>query len=51
MPERKHFYVIQRGIVLYSARVLTAGKSWGEDFILSNDKALSSSIARGRLCQ
>ena len=48
MPERGHFYVIQRGVVLYSARVLTAGKSWGEDFILSNEKALASSVARGR---
>ena len=48
VPERKHFYVLQRGVVLYSARVLTAGKSWGEDFILSNDKNLSPAIARGR---
>ena len=34
LPERKHFYVIHRGVVLYAARVLTAGKVWGEDFIL-----------------
>ena len=31
-----NLYVIHRGLALYGARVLTAGKVWGDDVILMN---------------
>ena len=37
LPERNHMYVIQRGVVLYAARVLTTGKMWGFDIILESE--------------
>jgi len=46
LPERKHLYVIERGIVLYAAKVLTSGKMWGEDIILESDQLHLEHVAR-----
>jgi hypothetical protein len=37
---------VKRGIVLYSAKVLTLGKTWGEDFILEQAALQSLGVAR-----
>ena len=39
-------YVINRGLALYGARVLTAGKVWGDDVILLSDQLRSRFCAR-----
>ena len=41
-----NLYVINRGIALYGARVLTAGKVWGDDVILMNPDLRSPFKAR-----
>jgi len=45
-PPKKKFYVLQRGIVLCAAKVLTVGKVWGEDFILQSDEYDVPYVAR-----
>lgn len=39
-------YVVYRGIALYRVKLLTAGKVWGEDMILSSPKLRSTAQAR-----
>jgi len=41
-----HMYIINRGLALYGARVLTAGKIWGDDVILLSDQLRSRFCAR-----
>ena len=41
-----HLYIINRGLALYGARVLTAGKIWGDDVILVSDQLRSRFCAR-----
>jgi hypothetical protein len=41
-----NLYVIHRGLALYGARVLTAGKIWGDDVILLNTELHSPYQAR-----
>ena len=36
IPEVEILYIIHKGCVLFGGRVLTSGKMWGEDIILSN---------------
>ena len=41
-----YLYIIHRGIALYRAGVLTRGRVFGEDFMLTNDAIRDSSCAR-----
>jgi CRP-like cAMP-binding protein len=41
-----YMYISHRGIVLYGGRVLTSGKVWGEDMILSSPALRSKYAAR-----
>ena len=41
-----YMYISHRGIVLYGGRVLTSGKVWGEDMILSSPTLRSKYAAR-----
>lgn len=41
-----YLYVVQSGIVLFGGRVLTAGKVWGLDSILSNEELRSTAVGR-----
>ena len=41
-----HLYIINRGLALYGARVLTAGRIWGDDVILGSDQLRSRFCAR-----
>ena len=41
-----HMYIINRGLALYGARVLNAGKVWGDDVILVSDQLRSRFCAR-----
>ena len=41
-----HLYIINRGLALYGARVLTAGKVWGDDVILLSHKLRRRFCAR-----
>jgi potassium voltage-gated channel Eag-related subfamily H protein 7 len=43
---RGNLYVINRGLALYGARLLTAGKIWGDDVILMNPELRSPFHAR-----
>ena len=45
-PPPSTLFVINRGAALYCGKVLTTGKLWGEDVILSSDKYRSQSVAR-----
>ena len=41
-----HLYILNRGLALYGARVLTAGRIWGDDVILESDQLRSRFCAR-----
>ena len=41
-----NLYIVHRGIALYGGKVLTAGKVWGEDLILSNEALRRNWCAR-----
>ena len=45
-PPPSTLFVINRGAALYCGKVLTTGKLWGEDVILSSDRYRSQSVAR-----
>ena len=45
VPEQKQFYFVISGVVLYAARVLTAGTAWGDDFILEAKKFNADFVA------
>jgi len=45
VPEQRQFYFVHSGVVLYAARVLTAGTAWGEDFILESKCFFSGYVA------
>ena len=41
-----YLYIIHRGIALYDGRVLTAGRAWGTDVILSCEELKKNISAR-----
>jgi len=45
-PPPTTLFLINRGAALYCGKVLTAGKLWGEDVILSSERYRSQSVAR-----
>ena len=53
-----YMYIVQRGIALYNGRVLTKGKTWGDDMIIRSDDlrlratcaAFTPSYHRCRFC-
>merc|ERR1719454_2177683 len=46
LAPRRHLYVVKWGVVLHGARVLTAGKMWGEDMILADQQYTLPYVAR-----
>lgn len=46
VPKIGFLYVVYRGIALYRVKLLTTGKVWGEDMILSSPKLRSTAQAR-----
>ena len=41
-----HLYIVHRGVALYGGRVLTAGRVWGEDMILTSEHLQTRYCAR-----
>ena len=46
VPPNGYLYIIQRGIVMYRGRVLTKGRTWGEDVILQTASLRLKALAR-----
>lgn len=45
VPDIETMYIIHKGCVLFGGRVLTSGKMWGEDIILSNPQNYTPMMA------
>ena len=45
-PMEGYLYIVHRGLALYAGRVLSAGKVWGEDMILSRAELRSVHCAK-----
>ena len=43
---RGYLFIVQRGIMMYRGKILTKGKIWGEDMVLSTDEYRSKAPAR-----
>ena len=46
LAPKRHLYVVKWGVVLYGGKVLTSGKLWGDDMILSDERYVLPHVAR-----